>query len=210
MDFLIIGLSLLIFLVNGSADSQPESTEGQVFSVEFDMAPIKSLEILSTEQISFWGWDVKLEPSEEKYLQIKIPKNLPIPGEKFGIDEAQWFKPGHFSGSSKTDILHVDYSEDSCYRKYSVDIENQTKFTVGWEINLMGEGVLHSRSIPDGCGDLGFHNSQSLISDSIERLNENRITSNDSNPELIGVIGLMIRIIVVSIGVGFYSMRKKF
>jgi hypothetical protein len=75
MDFLIIVLSL-IFLVNGTADSQPYSTEGQEFQVEFDLAPIKSIEKLPDHHdIGLWGWEIELEPSNEKYLQVKIPKN---------------------------------------------------------------------------------------------------------------------------------------
>jgi hypothetical protein len=88
-----------------------------------------------------------LEPTGNKYLQVKIPKNLPTPGEKFENREGnkQWFRAGHFSLTSEMlGDLNYDYSEDSCYKKYLIHLENQTKFYVGWSVNLMGERVLVS------------------------------------------------------------------
>jgi hypothetical protein len=210
MNFLIIGLSLLVFLVNGTDNSQPYSTEGQEFPVEFDLAEIKSIEVMTSNEISFWGWEIELEPNGDNYLQVKIPKNLPTPGEKFENRDGdkQWFRSGQLSVYSELSPNHpFEYSEDSCYKKYLIDLENQTELIIGWEVNLMGEAVLISWTIPNDCHSLGLHDS---AIPEVPLFGDSRLHQTDSNLELIGVVGLMIGIIVASIGVGFYFMQKKF
>jgi hypothetical protein len=67
-------------------------------------------------------------------------------------------------------------------------------------------------TIPNDCHSLGLRDtsvSEVLLGGGGGPHQTNSNPTN-SNQELISVIGLMIGIIVASIGVGFYSMRKKF
>lgn len=139
MEFIFIILSWLILLVPGFDDSVPP-TEDKIFKIETSPDIVQSIKTKSDETFDFWGFDIELKQNSSAILDIKIPKNLPIPASFTG----SWnydIKPLVLADGTEIDY---DIIEDPCYSHYQIPIEDKTNVEIAYTVILTGTWQLYS------------------------------------------------------------------
>ena len=111
-----------------------------------------------------------------------------------GVDSIQAILPDYISGADTSDA----YSDDS---RLDDIMTNKMK---------LEEIKAFEKMYADYYGQNPYGKKFPFTEpDPISGFGGNIVIQNDSSQELLGVIGLMVGIVALSIGVGFYSMRKK-
>lgn len=138
MEFIFIILSWMILLVPGFDDSAPP-TGDKIFKIEYSDV-VQSINTTSDESFDFWGFDIELKQNSGDILELKIPKNFPIPASFMG----SWIygnKP-----DVVVDNLDVNYEmeEDPCYFHYKIPVEGKTNVEIYYIVIATGTWQLYS------------------------------------------------------------------
>lgn len=131
-------IAWLTLLIPGFDDSVPP-TGDKIFKIEYSDV-VQSITTKSDEYFGFQGFDIELKQNSDTYLDIKIPKNLPIPASFINI----W----HYDERPivLADGMEIGYDivDDPCYSHYKIPIEEQKSIEVIYGVILTGDWKLYS------------------------------------------------------------------
>jgi hypothetical protein len=138
MESILVIFSWAILLVSGFDDSVPP-TGDKTFKIEYSDI-VQSIKTISDEPLGFWGFEIELKQNSGGDLEIKIPKNFPIPASFTGTwnhDE----RP--FVLGDNTEIAY-EKIEEPCYFHYKIPVEGKKNVEISYTVILTGTWKLYS------------------------------------------------------------------
>ena len=132
-------IAWLVLLIPGFDDSVPP-TGDKTFKIEYS-ENVQSIKTISDETLDFWGLEINLKQNSTDVLEVKIPKNFPIPAsftDTWHSDER--------GGFVLVDKMQIAYEmvNDPCYFHYKIPVEGKTNVEITYGVILTGTWQLYS------------------------------------------------------------------
>ncbi|MGI0041053.1 MAG: hypothetical protein ACRD94_03710 [Nitrosopumilaceae archaeon] len=140
MEFILIIISLMILLVPGFDESVPP-TGDKTFKIEYS-DNVQSIKTISDQSLAFWGFDIKLKQNSGGILDIKIPKNFPVPASFSNA----WNSSAGSEPIVMKDGVEISYNtiEEPCYFHYKIPVEDMANLEIAYPLILAGTWQLYS------------------------------------------------------------------